>query len=309
MDESFQACLKRVLELNADFVDRCGKPLFMERHATPSPFLAAEPFSWFVGCVSFLSCLFFDAAKKTPFSVLAGFKIDEGTKQIVANDDETFLDDLRLLRTYFQHSLDPTLNDDKREIDRAVSWLRQSSGTNRDGCDRYTARTATAVLIQQLESFVADLVTVTASVWDASEEVQEQMRYKLGRAERKLAEHEVRRAIDEVVYKQGINVEPSEVVRIYQTNIMSEVSGSSCLIEKLGEELLRVCEKFCRLLERTPPSIGKMRAKLGLEGREIGECARQLEQEWNADLRMSVEDYFARAEQIAEDLQQKRASQ
>ena len=302
----FDDALHSLHTLNAMFRETTGYRLFRNNHDLPHPFDASDPQYWFIGCVSNLGSLFFDAGKKNGLAVATQYVTDNGTGDIVSMELNPFTKSLRLLRTYFQHGLDPDDTDDRRTLAAVRDWFSRVLGAGQT-FSRENARLSLVELLSQYRTCVSQLSNVVANLEQCPTSYA--LKSQLERNARTFAEHEVERAINSVVDRLELDVEPSEVKRLSLDAIMSKLKNSTCRLTQMNmnEELLRIVENYCLDAARRPPQIGAWLKKQGLQGRQIGECNRQLMKAWDDDATMTKDQFMLMAEKLT--LKMKRGRQ
>lgn len=282
-------CLQRA---NLSFEQIGGQKLFRSYHDLPYPFHSPDPLHWFIGCVSLLSCLYFDAAKRGALSVVAQYRVDDARGDIAAADGSSFLDSLRLLRTFLQHGLSIEDGEDRKTLAKVTEWCTQTLG---DGqvIERSTSRICLAKMIGQLREAVDQVTAVVSGFakWPTAYAITNALRY----SSRVVAEHEVTRAIQDVVSRLELDLEPAEVARVHLASIAIDVRNSTCRIDNLDQELARVAEKYCLEASRRSPRIGDWLKSQGLVGKQIGDCHRLLDEAWARNPKMSKEEFMALA--------------
>lgn len=108
---------------------------------------------------------------------------------------------------------------------------------------------------------------------------------------RTFAEHEVENAVRGVIDRLELDLDPSEVVKLRQAEILKDVKNSTCKLTNLSQELERITEKHCLEIARRPPAIGQWLKRQGLMGRQIGECVKRLNEMWDLNPGMTAGDY------------------
>jgi hypothetical protein len=291
LSNHFRASLKRLLELKDPFEKDTGFRLLEETHQLPDPFDSNDPMFWFIGCISVFSCLFFDAGKRTGLPVVLKYRFDRLTNSLISGEIEDFTADLRFLRTVFQHNLKPDDKDDRKIIAAATEWFESNVGRG-CGFDRHTARAATGYLLRTVDETVRRIADVVTNLSKAKGAMRNEIMKDLDRTSRSMADHEVEAAVRRVVKDHDINVEPDDVLRKFQAKIVAEVRATSCRIENLDEELIRICEMYCYTFARTPPSIGHMLKELGVPQRQMANVMKELNEAWENDATMTRDKYI-----------------
>lgn len=299
LQEAFDENVKTLKKLNDDFLAVTGLPLLAPSHEYSHPFESSDPLHWFIGCVSYLGCIFFDSGKKSGLTWSLKFDCENNT--LVPNDPPIFLTTLRLLRTWFQHSLNPDDVEDRKTSAFVEDWIARAIGVS-DKFGRQYARLCLWRLLSELAGTIARVESVVTSLAAADEAIRINMLREMDRISRTAAEHEVLRSIMEVVSELEINVDPNVVIKKHLPQIIKDLKGSSCRLEALDAELRRLCEHYCFLVARTAPSVGKLLREKGLAPKLIGIVIETLNKEWDNDVKMTPEDYEQRAIELAESM-------
>ncbi len=248
----FESGLRRLLELDRQFSSQCGQALLAQTHDLPDRFDSSDPRHWFIGCVSYLGCLFFDAGKKTGLSVMLSFDLGDSCGSLLRRDGEdAFQRSLRVLRTFFQHSLNPDNPDDRKTIAEVSDWFVEKCGAG-SRFTRQSARCCVSAVLDGFSSTVDRLSRVIPALQNADVVVKQQISMELARFTRTMADHEVCQAIQNVVKGQGIDVDWEQVHKKYQARIVKDIKESTCGVENLGAMLVSVCEKYCYEMSRQP---------------------------------------------------------
>jgi hypothetical protein len=290
----FDCGVDSIRKLDEPFRLKTGYQLLSPTHEYSYPFDSSDPLHWFIGCVSYLGCLFFDAGKKTGLHVALRYNYDEGCGALVPVESSPFIESLRVLRTLFQHNLNPDSSDDTKTLAIAQQWFEINTGCV-DPFSRQNARVCVSGLLNQFSKTVNQLGTVITHFGAANESVRTEMLRNMDQSSRTVAEHEVEAAVRRVSDELEINVSVAEVVRKYQDRIIKDIKGSACRIDRLSQELVRVCEHYCYEMARQQPRVGELLKGHGLSPREIGLCIEELNQEWQRDSTMTTEAYIAKA--------------
>ncbi len=293
---TFDSNVEMLRNLQEVFEGHTGYQLLEAMHDLPHPFDSFDPLHWFIGSVSYLGCLFFDAGKKRGLPVVMKYGVDADARLLPRGEPDEFSLSLRTLRTYFQHNLNPQSVRDRRIIAEAEQWFQEST-LQAGSFSRYGGRLYLANLLDDLGNTVRRIDAIVRQLGGAKQS-RDELRRELDRAARTVAEHEIDGAIKQVIQEQDLDLDCDEVVKQYQARIVKDVRESRCKTENIGDHLVRVCERYCHEMACEPPRIGQLLKEQGLEGRQIGKCSRRLVAEWEANPQMGNDEYLnlARAE-------------
>jgi len=288
---NFDSNVEVLWKLHVEFERHTGYQLLEAMHALPHPFDSSDPLHWFISSVSYLGCLFFDAGKRTGLPVVMKYGIDADASLLPRGEADEFSLSLRTLRTYFQHNLNPDTMSDRKTIAEAEQWFQEA--TRQAGSfSRHGGRSYLAKLLADLGDTIKRITAIVGQLGVVEEKTRDKVRWELDRATRTVAEHEIDGAIKQVIEEQNLDVDCDEVVKKYQAKIVKDVRDSHCKIENIDDYLIRICERYCHEMAREPPRVGQLLKDQGLEGRQIGECVRRLEEEWNASPQMTNDEYL-----------------
>ncbi|MFO0906679.1 MAG: hypothetical protein U0939_26985 [Pirellulales bacterium] len=294
----FDGTISRLWELNQQCDEQLGERLLARTHDPAYPFESSDPMHWFIACVSYLCRLFFDAAKKTGLSVFLSFSVEGSGDSLIRLDDDAFQRVIRVLRTFFQHNLNPEDANDRKQIAEVKKWFVDTIGCE-ESLARQCARHCVASVLDSFSITIERLSLVIPAIQRADEVLRQQVREEIARNCRAVAEHEIARAIQEVVKSQGIDVDWKQVQAKYQERIIRETRESACSIGQFNAMLLSVCEKYCYEMMRQPPSVGAILKEAGFVDRQVGELIGELNRAWKENPRMTHEEYRIRAREMA----------
>ena len=282
--ESFDGIMRLLKHSNSEFNNRMGNVLFRDCHELPSPFDGPDPHHWFMSCISQLSCLYFDAAKRSGLDVASSYRVDLERSDIVNAEKSPFVHTLRLLRTYFQHGLCIEDGDDSRTLAKVAEWFSQTIGTQ-CSFSRDNARLCLARLLVQCRECVEQLAAVVLGLgeWPTTYSMADALKQNA----RTFAEHQIDKAIVEVIRRLDLDVDSSEVVRLHRAQIVRDIKESTCKIVNLEQELNRVVEIYCHEANRRFPPIGDYLKTKGVESRQMSDICKRLKKAWDDDPKMS----------------------
>lgn len=280
--------LANLREADRDFLTLTGRPLLKPVQYLSDPYISCDPMHWFIGMVSFVSCII-DRVDKLFFKLICMEYVEKrNTIEAQTGMPEGYRL-MRALRTLMQHGVEPGIGDAKISI--ALEWYRRNCGTDQPHYRQY--RILCCVLIEEWDSLTGKLALCIRNIHAADNFLIIQR--ILDMYSRNVSKEEVRILFREAVVRLDHRVlDPEQLLDKYYQKMGRMIKEMRIPVE-LIEARVKILVEELVLREATscPISVADLRGIGILKQQEIARAMQFARDLWDGNWEITRETLLA----------------
>ena len=289
LSADFQAICHMLEETDRAHADWRGSALFSPVRGPVNPFASHDPRGWFIGTVSYAACQYFDACDPVIFR-LSELVVDN--KVLAFRHPPPFLQDLRALRTYFQHGLDWNSEKDCHTRDVVLSWFKTHSGTTEPQREHWRGL-CSAFLTTWIE-MARQTHRAMSEALDALN--REQIESELDRAGKRLPEHVWGDLVRGAATTLGQPIDTRVFVRTHMSALAEALKQAAPHSSALLDVARKIVERHMLRVAALPPVTGEDVIRAGFApGPVVGKMLRAIHKLWERNPALTREELLTQA--------------